>query len=702
MCGIFGYINYLVEKDRKFILNTLINGLSRLEYRGYDSAGLAIDGDKKKEVLAFKEVGKVAKLKKLIDESDVDLNKIFDSHAGIAHTRWATHGPPSTLNCHPHRSDPTSEFTVVHNGIITNYKELKTLLATKGFKFETETDTECIAKLAKYMYDQNPQIGFTDLAKAVIQELEGAYGVLIKSVHYPHEVIAARKGSPLVIGVKTERRMKVDFVDVEYADDNSALPAEAASHNVAIKKNPASLLSPTDNLLGAADKSLLHRSQSRAFMTDDGMPMPTEFFLSSDPSAIVEHTKKVLYLEDDDIAHIHEGSLNIHRLKKADGSSNTRSIQTLELELQEIMKGKFDHFMQKEIFEQPESVVNTMRGRLDTTNNTVTLGGLRAYISTIRRCRRIIFIACGTSYHSCMAVRGIFEELTDIPIAVELASDFLDRQAPVFRDDTCVFVSQSGETADSLMALRYCLERGALTVGIVNVVGSSISMLTHCGVHVNAGPEIGVASTKAYTSQFIAMVMFALSLSEDRASKKERREEIMKGLGEVSGQIKQILELDKPIKDLCQKVFQNQKSLLLLGRGSQFSTALEGALKIKEISYLHCEAVMSGELKHGVLALVDENLPIIMILTRDDIFTKSLNAYQQVIARGGKPIVICNPADEEFNASEAMKIEIPKTVDCLQGLLNVIPLQLIAYWLAVLEGLNVDFPRNLAKSVTVE
>ncbi len=600
------------------------------------------------------------------------------------------------------RSDPTSEFVVVHNGIITNYKELRTLLASKGFKFETETDTECIAKLTKYMHDQNPQIGFTDLAKAVIQELEGAYGVLIKSVHYPHEVIAARKGSPLVIGVKTQRRMKVDFVDVEYAEDNSALPAEAASHNVAIKKNPASLLSPTDNLLGAPDKSLLHRSQSRAFMTDDGMPMPTEFFLSSDPSAIVEHTKKVLYLEDDDIAHIHEGSLNIHRLKKADGSSNTRSIQTLELELQEIMKGKFDHFMQKEIFEQPESVVNTMRGRLDTTNNTVTLGGLRAYISTIRRCRRIIFIACGTSYHSCMAVRGIFEELTDIPIAVELASDFLDRQAPVFRDDTCVFVSQSGETADSLMALRYCLERGALTVGIVNVVGSSISMLTHCGVHVNAGPEIGVASTKAYTSQFIAMVMFALSLSEDRASKKERREEIMKGLGEVSGQIKQILDLDKPIKDLCQKVFQNQKSLLLLGRGSQFSTALEGALKIKEISYLHCEAVMSGELKHGVLALVDENLPIIMILTRDDIFTKSLNAYQQVIARGGKPIVICNPADEEFNASDAMKIEIPKTVDCLQGLLNVIPLQLIAYWLAVLEGLNVDFPRNLAKSVTVE
>ncbi|POR31066.1 Glutamine--fructose-6-phosphate aminotransferase [isomerizing], partial [Tolypocladium paradoxum] len=702
MCGIFGYINYLVEKDRKFILETLINGLSRLEYRGYDSAGLAVDGDKKNEVFAFKEVGKVAKLKKLIDESNVDLDKVFDSHAGIAHTRWATHGPPSTTNCHPHRSDPNWEFTVVHNGIITNYKELKTLLGSKGFKFETETDTECIAKLTKYIHDQHPNIGFTDLAKAVILELEGAYGLLIKSVHYPHEVIAARKGSPLVIGVRTQRRMKVDFVDVEYGDDNTALPAEAASQNVALKKNATDFLSPNNNLLGAPDKSLLHRSQSRAFMTDDGMPMPTEFFLSSDPSAIVEHTKRVMYLEDDDIAHIHEGSLNIHRLKKADGSSNVRTIQTLELELQEIMKGKFDHFMQKEIFEQPESVVNTMRGRLDNPNKTVTLGGLRSYISTIRRCRRIIFIACGTSYHSCMAVRGIFEELAEIPISVELASDFLDREAPVFRDDTCVFVSQSGETADSLMALRYCLERGALTVGIVNVVGSSISLLTHCGVHVNAGPEIGVASTKAYTSQFIAMVMFALSLSEDRASKKARREEIMEGLANVSGQIKQILDLDKPIKELCQKVFKNQKSLLLLGRGSQFSTALEGALKIKEISYLHCEAVMSGELKHGVLALVDENMPIIMILTRDNIFKKSLNAYQQVIARGGKPIVICNTGDEEFKSSDAEKIEIPKTVDCLQGLLNVIPLQLIAYWLAVLEGLNVDFPRNLAKSVTVE
>ncbi|SLM33485.1 glucosamine-fructose-6-phosphate aminotransferase [Lasallia pustulata] len=688
MCGIFGYINYLVEKDRKYILDTLVNGLSRLEYRGYDSAGLAIDGDKKNEVFAFKEVGKVVKLKELIAESKPALTKVFDSHAGIAHTRWATHGQPSRVNCHPHRSDPNWEFAVVHNGIITNYKELKTLLEGKGFKFETETDTECIAKLCKYLYDEHPDIEFTILAKAVIKELQGAFGLLLKSVHYPHEVIAARKGSPLVVGVRTQRKMKVDFVDVEYSEEGP-LPAERASQTLAIKKASASLLAPPD-------KSLLHRSQSRAFLSDDGQPIPTEFFLSSDPSAIVEHTKKVLYLEDDDIAHIHEGSLNIHRITKDDGTSNVRAIQTLELELQEIMKGKFDHFMQKEIFEQPESVINTMRGRLDVANRTVTLGGLKQYINTIRRCRRLIFIACGTSFHSCMAVRGAFEELTEIPISVELASDFLDRQAPVFRDDTCVFVSQSGETADSLMALRYCLERGALTVGIVNVVGSSISLLTHCGVHINAGPEIGVASTKAYTSQFVAMMMFALSLSEDRASKQKRREDIMDGLAHISEQFKQILKLNDPIKAMCEKTFKHQKSLLLLGRGSQFSTALEGALKIKEISYLHCEAVMSGELKHGVLALVDENLPIIMILTRDNIFPKSLNAYQQVIARGGRPVVICNPDDPEFPSSQTEKIEIPKTVDCLQGLLNVIPLQLIAYWLAVGEGLNVDFPRNLA------
>lgn len=577
------------------------------------------------------------------------------------------------------------------------------MLISKGFRFETETDTECIAKLAKYLFDLNPDLDFNGLAKVLVMELEGAFGLLLKSVHYPSEIIAARKGSPLVIGVRTSKKMKVDFVDVEYSDVPRRMSPQGSmqSHSAGQSSASGSSLAPPPPTSG-----IHKRSTSRAFLSDDGMPEPAEFFLSSDPSAIIEHTKKVLYLEDDDIAHVHDGQLNIHRVSKNGDQdskiSSVRTIQTIELELQQIMKGEFDHFMQKEIFEQPESVINTMRGRLDHKNRKVTLGGLRQYIATIRRCRRLVFVACGTSYHSCMAVRGIFEELTDIPISVELASDFLDRQAPVFRDDTCVFVSQSGETADSLMALRYCLDRGALTVGIVNVVGSAISLLTHCGVHINAGPEIGVASTKAYTSQFVAMVMFALSLSEDRASKIQRREAIIDGLYKISDQIREILKLNENIRDLCARTFKHQRSLLLLGRGSQFSTAQEGALKIKEISYLHCEAVMSGELKHGVLALVDQNMPIIMILTRDGVWSKSLNAYQQVIARDGRPIVICNEGDTEFSSEKAENIQVPRTVDCLQGLLNVIPLQLIAYWLAVGEGLNVDFPRNLAKSVTVE
>jgi glutamine---fructose-6-phosphate transaminase (isomerizing) len=363
-------------------------GLSRLEYRGYDSAGLTVDGDKKNEVFAFKEVGKVAKLRELIEAEKPDMTKIFDNHAGIAHTRWATHGPPSRLNCHPHRSDPKWEFAVVHNGIITNYKELKALLEAKGFKFETETDTEAIAKLALYIYREHPSIDFTTLTKAVIKELQGAFGLLLKSVHFPGEVVAARKGSPLVVGVRTQKKMKVDFVDVEVSEGGEGvgegfLTAERASQNVGLRSKAGGLGA---GLLAPPDKSLLHRSQSRAFLSDDGMPQPAEFFLSSDPSAIIEHTKKVLYLEDDDIAHIHEGQLNIHRLgKQGDGTSNVRAIQTIEIELQEIMKGRFDHFMQKEIFEQPESVVNAMRGRLNVEEKTVTLGGTYQLLCFIRQ-----------------------------------------------------------------------------------------------------------------------------------------------------------------------------------------------------------------------------------------------------------------------------------------------------------------------------
>jgi glucosamine--fructose-6-phosphate aminotransferase (isomerizing) len=398
-----------------------------------------------------------------------------------------------------------NDFIVVHNGIVTNSNSLRTVLQKRGYKFESETDTESVAVLAKYIYDSQPDLrgNFTGLVKTVLKELQGSFAFVFKSVHFPNEVVTARRGSPLLVGVKTAKKLKVDFVDVEFHNPEPEGSREFGSLLTApgspkIPVPPSNLLSP----VSATQGQKLLRTQSRAFMSEDGLPQPIEFFIASDASAIVEHTKRVLYLEDDDIAHISDGELHIHRLKTEAGTpagrggEQQRVIETLELELAEIMKGKFDHFMQKEIYEQPESVVNTMRGRINFDTNKITLGGLKAYLPIIRRGRRIVFIACGTSYHSCIATRAIFEELTEIPVSVELASDFLDRKTPIFRDDVCVFLSQSGETADSILAMRYCMERGALCVGVVNTVGSTISRETHCGVHINAGPEIGVASTK--------------------------------------------------------------------------------------------------------------------------------------------------------------------------------------------------------------
>lgn len=548
---------------------------------------------------------------------------------------------------------------VVHNGIITNYRELKAVLQNKGYVFETETDTECIAKLAKYIFDQQKgNIDFSQLAKLVVRELEGAYALLFKSVHYPNEIVATRKGSPLLIGVKTEKKLKVDFVDVEFGalENKPEQPRGNTNQIIQLTIAPAPpngrgsspfLPLPID----ASIEARLHRSQSRTFLSEDGVPVPVEFFLASDPSAVIEHTKRVLFLEDDDIAHIYDGELHIHRLRREEGVSAVRSIQTLEIELAAIMKGNFDHFMQKEIFEQPESVINTMRGRVDFEKHTVTLGGLKSYLSTIRRCRRIVFVACGTSYHSCLATRATFEELTEVPVTVELASDFLDRKCPIFRDDTCVFVSQSGETADTILALRYSLERGALCVGVTNTVGSTISRETHCGVHLNCGPEIGVASTKAYSSQFIVLTMIALSLSEDFASKKQRRANIIDGLHDISKQIKSVLAKDAEIKALAKEKLVGEKSLLILGRGYHYATALEGALKVKEISYMHSEGLLSGELKHGPLActlfqqlgliiVIDDKMGIILIITKDHLYPKVYSALEQVTARNGKPILI--------------------------------------------------------------
>ena len=431
-------------------------------------------------------------------------------------------------------------------------------------------------------------------------------------------------------------------------------------------------------------------SNSEAEFHPLGANKKIEYFFASDASAVIEHTNQVIFLEDDDVAVVKKGHLSIHRIKRGDVNEPAmREIQELFLEIQQIMKGNYKYFMQKEIFEQPDSVVNTMRGRVKFDQLQVVLGGIKDYINEIKRCRRLIFIACGTSYHSAVATRQLLEELTELPVVVELASDFLDRNTPIFRDDVCFFISQSGETADTILALRYCKQRGALIVGITNTVGSSISRESHCGIHINAGPEIGVASTKAYTSQFISLVMFGLVMSEDSLSKKGRRDEIIRGLKELPNQIKKVLDMDDKIIEIAKNLY-NEKSLLIMGRGFNYATCLEGALKVKELTYMHSEGILAGELKHGPLAMVEPSMPIVMVVMDDPVKHKCLNAYQQVHARGGQPLIICNENDKEVSELSPKNIQIPKTVDCLQGILSVIPLQLLSFHIAVLRGFDVN------------
>ncbi|XP_060568040.1 glutamine--fructose-6-phosphate aminotransferase [isomerizing] 2-like isoform X8 [Ruditapes philippinarum] len=685
MGGIFAYLNYLVPATRKEILEILITGLKRMEYRGYDSAGVAFDSsecsDKKCTLKTVKKRGKVASLEgELQKENGISGTKAYDIHCGIAHTRWATHGEPSELNCHPQRSDENNEFLVVHNGIITNYKDIKSLLENKGFVFESETDTEVIAKLAKHVYDTYVHDGtFRQVVEIVIQQLEGAFALAFMSSHFPGECVATRRGSPLVIGVKTKSKLSTDHIPVFYSKDHQQ------------KDNRGFMTAPT-----------AQRSFSETEYHTVGPEKEVEYFFASDASAIIEHTNQVIFLEDDDVAAVTKGSLTLHRIKRNQlDESSVREVITLKMELQQIMKGNYSSFMQKEIFEQPESVVNTMRGRVNFEENTVTLGGLKEFMSEIKRCRRLLFIACGTSYHSTVATRQLLEELTELPVMVELASDFLDRNTPVFRDDVCFFISQSGETADTLMALNYCKSRGALIVGITNTVGSSICRGSHCGVHINAGPEIGVASTKAYTSQFISLVMFGLMMCDDRISMQERRKEIIQGLKHLPEQIKEVLQLDEQIHKLAQELY-TQKSLLVMGRGYNFATCLEGALKIKELTYMHSEGILAGELKHGPLALVDKAMPVMMVVTRDKVYSKCMNALQQVKARHGQPIVIGNIDDKETQDHASKYVSVPHTIDALQGILTVIPMQLLSLHIATLRKCDVDCPRNLAKSVTVE
>lgn len=691
MCGIFAYLNHLTPKTRKEILDILIKGLKRLEYRGYDSAGLGIDGSTPNTMALIKSTGKVALLEDKIEEMKGELN--FDGvhtvHVGISHTRWATHGAPSDMNCHPQRSSEQQEFIVVHNGIITNYKDIQQFLISKGAKFESETDTEIIAKLIKHIWSQNPKQPFRQLVEETIAQLEGAFACVFKSTLFPGECVATRRGSPLLVGIKTESALEYDNIPVQYSLDDDPRVHKHAPLDISggspIPRKKTSAMFRMD----ADHTEEIHPSDGDS----------VEYFFASDASAIIEHTNRVIYLEDDDVAACKMGVLSIHRINREGESA--REITTLKMEIQQIMKGNFSSFMQKEIFEQPESVVNTMRGRINYELEQVMLGGIKSYVTEIRRCRRLLMIGCGTSYHSAIACRQLLEELTELPVMVDLASDFLDRNTPIFRDDVCFFISQSGETADTLGALRYCKSRGALIIGITNTVGSTICRESHCGVHINAGPEIGVASTKAYTSQILSLTMFALVMAEDRISLQPRRSEIIQGLKALPDQIRKVLELDGKVLEIARELFE-KKSLLIMGRGYNFATCLEGALKVKELTYMHSEGIQSGELKHGPLALVDSTVPIIMIMTRDNVFTKCMNALQQVTAREGRPILICEEGDTETAKWAEHCLEIPRCVDALQGILTVIPMQLLSYHLAVLRGCNVDCPRNLAKSVTVE
>ncbi|KAL5058647.1 hypothetical protein RYX36_030251 [Vicia faba] len=691
MCGIFAYLNYNVERERSYILQVLFNGLRRLEYRGYDSAGIAIDSSSpppkpqcssdsefiSSPPLVFRQEGNIESLVKSVykevDEIELNLKESFSIHAGIAHTRWATHGEPAPRNSHPQTSGPANEFMVVHNGVITNYEVLKATLILHGFEFKSETDTEVIPKLAKFVYDKANEaagdqvVTFSQVVLEVMRHLEGAYALIFKSSYYPNELIACKRGSPLLLGVK----------ELEENKDNGS------------------------------------GFEENKFLSKDGKPK--ELFLSSDANAVVEHTKKVLVIEDGEVVHIKDGGVSILKYENDMGKPGTfsrassvrRALSVLEMEVEQINKGHYEHYMQKEIHEQPESLTTTMRGRLirggSSKSKSVLLGGLKDHLKTIRRSRRIVFIGCGTSYNAALAARPIFEELSGIPVTMEIASDLLDREGPIYREDTAVFVSQSGETADTLLALQYALENGALCVGVTNTASSAIARNTHCGVHINAGAEIGVASTKAYTSQIVVMAMLSLAIGGDTISTKARREAIIDGLYDLPNKVREVLELDQEMKDLANLLIAEQ-SLLVFGRGYNYATALEGALKVKEVALMHSEGILAGEMKHGPLALVDESLPIVVIATRDACFSKQQSVIQQLHARRGRLIVLCSEGDAASvcPGKSCRTIEVPQVEDCLQPVINVVPLQLLAYHLTVLRGFNVDQPRNLAKSVTTQ
>ena len=608
MCGIVGYVGPRAATP------LLIEGLKRLEYRGYDSAGVAVMNGKGVETR--KAAGKIARLEAALESDPVH------GSLGIAHTRWATHGPPTERNAHPH-TDEQCEVAVVHNGIIENSNALRTLLEQQGHTLSSDTDTEVLAHLIESAYAGNLE----DAVMETLQHVEGTYGIAVVHGRERDKIVAARKGSPLLLGI------------------------------------------------------------------GDG-----EYFVASDVSAILAHTRDVVYLEDGEMAVVTREGYTICNL---DAEPVHRHVSRIDWDLDQIERGGFPHFMLKEIFEQPTSIENTMRGRVVLEHGDAKLGGLNTTYEQLRAIDRIIITACGTSWHSALIGGMLIEDLARIPVEVEYASEFRYRNPIITPTTLVIVISQSGETADTLAAMREAKRRGAFTLGIVNVVGSTIAREDDGGIYIHAGPEIGVASTKAFTSQVVALALFALKMGRKKHLGITQGREIGEALMQLPAQIRQILDRAEEIEALAEQ-FKNAQNFLYLGRGYNFPTALEGALKLKEISYIHAEGYPAAEMKHGPIALIDEMMPVVFIAPHDSVFDKLVSNMQEVKARKGRIIAITTREEPTLKGLADYEFRIPETIELLSPVLASVPLQLLAYYIAVKRGCNVDQPRNLAKSVTVE
>jgi glutamine---fructose-6-phosphate transaminase (isomerizing) len=611
MCGIVGYIGNRPAAE------ILVTGLRRLEYRGYDSAGVAIING---QLDVRKKQGKVDELAALLETSPLNGN------IGIGHTRWATHGAPSDVNAHPHASGG-NRFAVVHNGIIENYGSLRQRLKQDGYKFSSETDTEVLVHLIDEV-QRDTSLPLDEAVRQALTQVVGTYGVVVIAEDEPDQLIAARKGSPLLIGIGED-----------------------------------------------------------------------EYFIASDASPLIEHTRQVVYLNDGEMAIVRRDGYEVRSIQ---GAPLHKEVHELEWSMEEIEKGGFEHFMLKEIMEQPDALVNCMRGRVRAAENQIKLGGLQDVLKELVDAKRVIIAACGTSWHSALVGEYLIERLARLPVEVEYASEFRYRDPILMEGDVFLAISQSGETADTLAAVRQAQEAGILTIGICNVVGSTIARETHAGVYLHAGPEIGVASTKAFTCQVLVLAMLALLLAKERGEIDEATlHEYLEDLEAIPDRVRRVLSQDERIQDIAHS-YRLASNFLYLGRGTNFPVALEGALKLKEISYIHAEGYPAAEMKHGPIALIDRFMPVVFIATKDATYDKVVSNIEEVVARHGSVLAITNDGNGELDELCEYVIQVPPTLPLLEPLVTVIPLQLLSYHVAVMRGCDVDQPRNLAKSVTVE